>query len=66
MFGRCMDFLMKSSWTQIKEKLNIWKNDFGVNEMISVGKYIWLGIKMEAGTRTTENSVIPHVLGCDL
>ena len=39
-FGRCMDFLMKTSWAQIKEKLNICKNDFGVHEMISVGKYI--------------------------
>ena len=40
MFGRCMDFLMKSSWAQIKEKLNICKNDFVVYEMVSVGKYI--------------------------
>ena len=39
MYSRCIDLLMKSSRTEIKEVLGYCKNDFGLEEMISAAKY---------------------------
>ena len=39
MYSRCIDLLMKSSRTEIKEVLGYFKNDFGLEEMISAAKY---------------------------
>ena len=35
MYSRCIDLLMKSSRTEIKEVLGYCKNDFSLEEMIS-------------------------------
>ena len=39
MYSRCIDLLMKSSRTEIKEVLGYCKNDFSLEEMLSAAKY---------------------------